>query len=242
MKSLCLAAITMVACALPAAADPFAALEGRISRSANILETVVTDLDADGLEERLILTDRCMDEDPERCEWVVLSERETGDVIVSGQGWGQTTYAVATNPRGGVVWSDGVTWAMTPSGALYPYHHLLEQAGIRTSPGRMSDYEAVERHTDMKNRKAMEIRVLSHDLDGDKIHERVLMIEGLEYSLGGRFMPYLIINRAGEMLMMGYSEDPPRIFVHPDGGSSVIDLLRGGYEERRILPSPSVEQ
>lgn len=224
---LALAAATLVFMA-PASggthADPDAAIEAFSIRH-GMTQVERLDMNQSGSEEILLI-----ERDPcgaEACAWSLYSQ---GDAVHRlSEGHGREIRLEATEPAGGVLHVDGVTWALM-EGRLYPFGDEISMGQERAAnSGEILSIQAVPPFSDI-TRNDVRSWTFRYLRDETQHHAHVHVITAWEHQVGHWGSPYLIFDNDGEIIAQGLSTDGPRIF--PDlthGGFTIVEVVPAGF-------------
>lgn len=194
------------------------------------VDVIYQDFDGDKILEAVVI-DRAARGDFAGRDWKLLVSQPEPMVALE---WAGSEVRVETDePRGPVIWSDGITWALDAEGA-YPHFDLVRQeySRLRQPTPTEIGYLAAAGYSDVV---PFYTEVLKIDLGAAPGHELLITLNDDLYR-GELFdTPYLIFSQEGELLQEGRSIFHPAIFRHPEGGIQLIED-RGEHLELVRLP------
>lgn len=194
-------------------------------------ESFMLDLDQSGSPEILLVqVENCLEDG---CAWQLLRETHSGlEEVSSGLAWNASMER--TFPAGGVLMTDGITWALNDAG-LFPFGDILGLTSQR--PTRTSELERIQEIAGFETVSASDIDSwsFSYSVDGDAVFAHVHVLTGDEFLIGHWGSPYLIFDHDDNLMQEGVSSEFPRIFPDPDAdGFSVVDIVPAGLIIQRF--------
>lgn len=191
------------------------------------------DISSNGIDEALVRTNDC---EGDLCAWSLVAFADGGWRVV-GSSWAGESRFEPSASGGGVVWSDGVTWAWS-GGWIYPFDDVVSRS--REMMASKEDVAFVVGNTRWDDASLMDLTVYRLDLLGTGWNQNLFVVGGLAYLAGPSGYPYVISDRNGAILDEGYSVDPPAIYRTPDGaGATVLRRSPSGFEMIEIrVPEP----
>lgn len=189
------------------------------------------DMTQNGVSEILLVQDENCSSDG--CAWTLMAQAD-GQVSEISSGLAHSVSLRATAPAGGVLYTDGITWALSETG-LYPFGDLL--GVLRQRPVSLAELEAIheiEAYAEV-TRDDVETRSFPYLIDGEEVFAHVHVITSRAYAIGEWGHPYLLFGEDGALIQEGISAEYPRIFPDPDaGGFSLIEVLPVGLSIQRF--------
>lgn len=190
------------------------------------------DMDQSGIAEILLVQDQgCA---AEGCAWELLQQRASGDVTSVSSGLAHTARLEATGDAGGVLYTDGITWALM-DGFLNPYGDILGLTQQRSTS--LAEIEAIQEMNGFSEISSSDVASwsFSYILDEEDVFAHVHVITHFDYQVNQRYAPYMIFDQGGDLLAEGLSEEFPRIFPDvEEGGFTVVDVIPAGFSVQRF--------
>jgi len=183
-----------------------------------VTDAVYKDMDGDGFLEALVTTASCNDDG---CNWSLFSDAASGPALI-GSSRGKDVHFEATAGKGQVVYSDGITWAYSGVGKMYPWNSLLQNVDGRAATVQERATLAAAFGYDASDAVAMKVNVQDGALFKNGMTQHVAGISGLCCSMGDDGYPYAVLSGDGKVLTKGYSIDFPMIFRDWHGGVWVV--------------------
>ena len=225
-----LTALTLSAGAASAQVDPgLADLIEEISGD-RAVDVIYQDFDGDKILEAVVV-DRDPREDGAGRDWKLLASQP--EPIVALHWLGDEVRVEIDEPRGPVIWSDGITWAFDGERA-YPHYDLVREeiSKLRQPTDQEVGFLGAAGYTDVVKHYT---EVLKLDLGAAPGFELLIALNDDAYRGPDFDTPYLIFSQSGELLFEGRSVFHPAIFRHPEGGIQLIED-RGEHLELIRLP------
>lgn len=219
--------------AIPAGASPMDAFRPAIesfAESHGAARAEMLDLNRNGLAEVLLVQEEPCS--PDGCAWSLLAQ--DGDVREVAAGVGLDIDLVPTEPAGGLLEVDGVTWALI-DGGLFPFGDAVGLSLNRATSSR--ELRAIQVIPGMSDVAIEDIRTWSftYPVDGETRHAHVHVIMTWDLQVGTWGSPYVILDTDGGVLLEGVSRDVPRIFPAVTGnGFTVVDVVPAGFHIRNV--------
>lgn len=217
----------------PAAASPMDAFRTAIERFAETHGAVraeMLDLNRNGLVEVLLVQDDPCG--PDGCAWSLLAQGAGIEEVASGVGL--RIDLVSTEPSGGLLEVDGVTWALI-EGGLFPFGDAIGLSLNRATASR--ELRAIQALPGFSDVALEDIRTWSftYPMSGQIQNAHVHVIMTWDLQVGTWGSPYVVLDNDGGLLLEGVSTDVPRIFPALEGdGFTVVDVVPAGFQIRVV--------
>ena len=190
------------------------------------IEVMQLDMNQSGVDEFLALEAGACTEDV--CAWALFAfDGEAVREVASGEG--MSVHLEPTEPAGGVLYVDGITWAFDGH-QVYPFGDEISTAMSRPpTMGEMATLRAIEDYAELTAADVM-AWTFAYMHGGDRAYGHVLSVTAWDHQIGTWGSPYVILDGDGNVVTESFSADYPRIFPDLDqGGFIVVDVYPAGF-------------
>lgn len=183
------------------------------------VDVIYQDFDGDKVLEAVVV-DREPSEENGLRSWKMLVSLP--EPMVALEWSGAEVRIEIEEPKGPVVWSDGITWAFDGESA-YPHYDLVREEFSKLRPPTETEigFLAAAGYPDVVPSYTETLKL---DLGPYPGFEILMGLNDDMYRADDSFdTPYFIFSQSGELLLEGRSNFLPSIFAHPEGGVQVIE-------------------
>ena len=194
---LCGSILALSLAAQASAAAGIAAAEAGFSEKLNdfagrfpAIEVMQLDMNQSGVDEFLALEAGACTEDV--CAWALFAfDGEAVREVASGEG--MSVHLEPTEPAGGVLYVDGITWAFDGH-QVYPFGDEISTAMSRPpTMDEMATIRAIEGYAELTPADVT-ARTFAYIHEGDRAYGHVLSVTAWDHRIGAWGTPYLILD------------------------------------------------